>query len=211
MRVALDHLIVLASTLDEGRQRVTERLGVPPVGGGRHARMGTHNLLWSLGAAYLEVIAVDPEAPPPGRDRWLGFDDAAVQTKLGLGPYLATWAVATDDIEALRAKAPVPHTQPRPFFRDDLTWLVALPEGTALPLGGIWPLCIQWTSETHPTQKLEDQKLRLDKIEIMGPAADRVQAVLATLESPAPVIFLHGTKRVRITADIYTPQGLVRL
>jgi hypothetical protein len=37
--------------------------------------MGTHNRLLKLGEGfYLELIAIDPQAPPPGRPRWFGLD-----------------------------------------------------------------------------------------------------------------------------------------
>jgi hypothetical protein len=59
----LDHLVVAARTLEEGAAWVTGRLGVSMAPGGKHALMGTHNRLLSLGArAYLEVIAIDPDA-----------------------------------------------------------------------------------------------------------------------------------------------------
>ena len=58
--LVLDHLAVSAATLEEGAGWIGERLGVAVEGGGRHAEMGTHNRLLSLGDLYLEVIAVDP-------------------------------------------------------------------------------------------------------------------------------------------------------
>ncbi|MGZ6164169.1 MAG: VOC family protein, partial [Myxococcaceae bacterium] len=53
---ALDHLVVAGETLDtSGLDAV---LGVALSGGGKHARMGTHNRLLRLGTdAYLELIA----------------------------------------------------------------------------------------------------------------------------------------------------------
>ena len=39
-------------------------LGVPMAGGGKHPLMGTHNRLIGLGDLYLEVISIDPDAPP---------------------------------------------------------------------------------------------------------------------------------------------------
>ena len=63
---ALDHLVVAAADLEEGTRWVEERLGVGLEAGGRHTLFGTHNRVLSLGPdCYLEVIAVDPEAPPP--------------------------------------------------------------------------------------------------------------------------------------------------
>ena len=66
----LDHLVVVARTLDEGAAWVESRLGAALAEGGKHELMATHNRLLSLGpAAYLEVMAIDPEAPPPARPR----------------------------------------------------------------------------------------------------------------------------------------------
>ena len=54
------------------------QFGVTPGPGGRHGAMGTHNRLLRLRGpradswprAYLEIIAIDPEAPAPARRRW---------------------------------------------------------------------------------------------------------------------------------------------
>ncbi|WP_393939598.1 VOC family protein [Piscinibacter sakaiensis] len=52
--------------------------GCAPEGGGAHPHMGTHNRLLRLGDhCYLEVIAIDPAAPPPARARWFGLDRLA--------------------------------------------------------------------------------------------------------------------------------------
>jgi hypothetical protein len=66
---ALDHLVVAARTLDEGAAWCADTLGVAPEAGGRHALMGTHNRVLSIAGpgwprGYLEIIAIDPEAPP---------------------------------------------------------------------------------------------------------------------------------------------------
>src|SRR5690606_32822306 len=82
----IDHLVVTAPSLAEGARFVREALGVEPEPGGKHPRMGTHNLLLRLGNdVYLEVIAIDPGAPAPGHPRWFGLDDAPTS------PLLATW------------------------------------------------------------------------------------------------------------------------
>ena len=46
--IALDHLVVACRSLDAGRAWCEATLGVVPLPGGRHALMGTHNLLLSL-------------------------------------------------------------------------------------------------------------------------------------------------------------------
>src|SRR4051794_29994915 len=69
----LDHLVVVAPTLGAGAASVRSALGADPRPGGWHDRMGTHNVLLRLGPdVYLEVIAIDPAARPPGRVRWFG-------------------------------------------------------------------------------------------------------------------------------------------
>ena len=63
----LDHLAVAAESLGVGRAVVEDQLGLRLQDGGRHAHFGTHNLLLGLeDGLYLEVIAVDPDAPAPG-------------------------------------------------------------------------------------------------------------------------------------------------
>ena len=70
-----DHLVLAARDLDRGGAWLEDRLGVALTAGGRHSRMGTHNRLLSLGENfYLELIAIDPQAPPPDRPRWFGLD-----------------------------------------------------------------------------------------------------------------------------------------
>ncbi len=79
------------AALADGVAWVEATLGVPMQPGGRHPTMGTHNALLRLGrSAYLEVIAIDPDAPPPSRPRWYGLDDLAPDAPARL----ATWVVA---------------------------------------------------------------------------------------------------------------------
>ena len=57
MNVELDHLVIVADSLEQGAAWCASTLGVEPGPGGRHALMGTHNRLLRLGgalaAAYL--------------------------------------------------------------------------------------------------------------------------------------------------------------
>ncbi|HUF87341.1 MAG TPA: VOC family protein [Thermohalobaculum sp.] len=203
----LDHIVVAAARLEEGRAWMQARLGVPARGAGRHAKMGTVNALWGLGASYLEVIAIDPEGAPPVRPRWFGLDDPQVQARLAGGPALVAWAVAVDDLGAIRP--PVPCDPPADFARDDLTWQAVLAKGRALPLGGAWPLTIRWTSGLHPAKRLPDDGLRLERLEIAGAGVDQVAAALG--EVARPVVFGGPGGPTRLAATIRTPQGVVRL
>ena len=205
--IRLDHLVIAAAGLAEGRDWVEGLLGVPAAGGGRHEAMGTHNALWGLGESYLEVIAADPEGKRPERPRWFGFDDAAVQARLGQGPCLLTWAVSTSDLGAIRA--PVLCHPPEDFARDDLRWQVVLPESAALPLDGAWPLTIRWTHGLHPAKRLPDQGLRLERLEIAGADAAAARAALGAVEGPG--VFAPGDGAVRLSAAIRTAGGVVTI
>lgn len=60
----IDHLVVTAPDLEAGAGFVRNALGMEMGRGGKHPRMGTHNMLLRLGeTSFLEVIAADPEAP----------------------------------------------------------------------------------------------------------------------------------------------------
>ena len=99
--LALDHLVVVARTLEEGTTYVEAVLGVEMSAGGKHPYMGTHNRLLSLGTdVFLEVIAIDPDAPKPPHRRWFGLDayDGA--------PRMMNWVCQTDDIDAALEDAP---------------------------------------------------------------------------------------------------------
>ena len=83
----IDHLIVAATTLEEGAQFVQKALGVAPQPGGKHERMGTHNCLLKLGPElYLEIIAIDPEGKTPSQPRWFDLDSPGMRAELQAGP-----------------------------------------------------------------------------------------------------------------------------
>ena len=62
----VDHLVVFAADLAGGVDWCQRTLGISPTAGGEHPLMGTHNRLLALGGgAYLEIIAIDPDAAAP--------------------------------------------------------------------------------------------------------------------------------------------------
>src|SRR5436853_50841 len=74
----LDHLTVIAPSLAAGVAWVRDVLGIEAPRGGAHPLMGTHNHLLRLGDdVFLEIVAVDPDAPRPSHRRWFGLDDQA--------------------------------------------------------------------------------------------------------------------------------------
>lgn len=196
----VDHLAVVTGRLDEGVRAVEDLLGVPMAGGGKHSLMGTHNRLLGLGDLYLEVIAIDPEAPHPGRPRWFDMD------RFTGPPRLANWVAGCDDLAAEVALGPVGIGRPVSLARGDYRWRMAIPDDGCLPFDGAFPALIQWEGSMHPAAALRDHGLRLARLEVGHPQAERLQAALAgRLDDPRVVVASAPKATLRATID--TPAG----
>lgn len=193
----LDHLAVSAARLEDGVAWVERLFGVAMAGGGQHAAMGTHNRLLGLGDLYLEVIAVDPGAPPPGRARWFDLD------RFTGPPRLTTWVVATDDLTAALAAGPSGWGAPMALARGDYRWQMAVPDDGRLPLDAVCPALIRWDGALHPAPALPDHGLRLVSLTVRHPQAAQLAAALR-LADPR-VVFAPGPPG--LTAEIDTPRG----
>ncbi|HNX31992.1 MAG TPA: VOC family protein [Holophaga sp.] len=204
--LSLDHLVVTSPSLEAGIRFIGQALGVPMQEGGRHARMGTHNALLRLGdAQYLEVIAVDPDAPAPARPRWFGLDEAGAQAT----PHLAGWVARTGDLR--KASSAVAHAlgTPETMSRGDLAWQITIPADGSLPFEGVGPMLIEWTTPAHPAERLPPLGCSLLRIEAFHPRAAELDGLLRLLgfrdwsvqPGPVPVLLAH----------IQTPNGPRRL
>lgn len=164
----LDHLVVGAATLDEGVAWCERVLGVTPQPGGKHALMGTHNRLLLISGpnhprSYLEIIAIDPDAPPPGRARWFDLDQAALRERLSKGPGLIHWVARVPHLDAALAYwrgEGVDAGEPVEATRGNLRWRIALREDGRRLRREALPVLIEW-GEAHPTDALPDQGVQL--------------------------------------------------
>lgn len=199
--LTLDHIAISAETLDAGVAAVEDRLGVRLAPGGRHAAMGTHNRLLRLSPGlYLEVIAVDPEAPSPGRPRWFDLDNFAGS------PRLTNWIARCDDLDAALARAPAGTGAPMQLHRGELSWRMAVPADGKLPFEGMFPALISWQGDAHPAILLPETGCRLIGLEIYHPRADDLRHALHGLIDD-PLIALHPASEVALRALIDTPAG----
>ncbi|MEO8524815.1 MAG: VOC family protein [Caldimonas sp.] len=212
-RFTPDHLVVAARTLDEGAAWCEATLGVVPAAGGKHPTMATHNRLVAVSSPrfarmYLEIIAIDPDAPVPvpARARWFDLDSPELQQAIATSPRLVHWAVRTDDIDAgivvLRAAGHELGTAiaaERMTPRGMLRWRIALrADGRRLASGAV-PLLIEW-GDVHPCDALPESGVRVEQVTIAG-VSDSLAASLGVSAAPAvaaPLVVALATPRGRV-------------
>jgi len=204
---SIDHIVVTARQLKAGAEYVFQTLGVTPQAGGKHPKMGTHNLVLRLGeSVYLEVISPDPQAPKPDRPRWFGLDHLQAEAH----PALSSWVVRCGDIYAAAAACSEPLGQIEPMSRGSLNWRITIPDDGCVPLDGVAPALIAWQGEVHPASTLPDVGLSLVELRIFHPHPDRVLRLISSisLEGPVVVMPLPDNSAPHLLATISTPQGL---
>ena len=215
MTLSLDHLVVAARTLEEGAAWLDARLGVATVPGGRHALMGTHNRLLSLGSgAYLEIIAIDPEAPPPGRARWFGIDEPALQAAVRVSPRLHHVVLRSPNIEMHRwglvnlgLNPGLPLAAQRETPEGPLSWRILVRDDGAIECGAALPTLIEWQGR-HPTAAMAPSPLQLVAVTMAGLPAP----VRSLLRPRAVAMAERGAGGVDLLqVKLATPRGLVTL
>lgn len=199
--IALDHLAVVARSLEEGATYVEAILGVELSPGGKHTAMGTHNRLVSLGSGcYLEVIAIDPDAPRPKHRRWFNMDNFQGR------PRITNWVCRTDDLDAALAAAPPGSGSPMTLRRGDMTWRMGVSEFGRLPFDDAMPALIEWGDSPHPNKRLPDHGLRLTRLDVFHPHAEDLLAAFPALHKMDEVTVAKGPEK-RLLATISTPHG----
>jgi hypothetical protein len=203
----LDHIVIIAPSLETGAEYIRRSLGVELQPGGEHARMGTHNRLLRLGeSTYLEVLAINPDAPQPDRPRWFDLDRLAPDA----APRLEAWVARVDDIDAAAGAAGIPLGNVEPMSRGALDWRITIPPADGLPLQGVAPLLIQWLSGPHPAAGLPEQGCRLLRMEGIHPQARLISRMLASIGFVGDFSLAQGEKP-RLVATILSPRGEIRI
>jgi hypothetical protein len=211
IRAAFDHLVVAASTLEQGEDHLESLLGVRPQRGGKHVAMGTHNSLLKLGErSFLEVIAIDPDGVGPARPRWFGLDTEALRSRLRDSPRLIHWVARTDNIDAARRACPIDPGDVHVMKRGTLSWRITIPADGHLPGDGILPTLIQWADERHPADSIRESGLRLAALAGAHPEPGAMHAALAAL-SLGETIKVTFAVTPRLAALVRTPRGPVAL
>lgn len=196
MATHIDHLVVAAATLESGCSWLQEKLGVAPAPGGKHPEFGTHNALLSLGDAYIEVIAIDPEASATPGPRRFSLD----RLKPESGPRLIHWVVAMPNLSPVNAVE---------VTRGSTRCRIAVPGGAPSPEPGAEPSLIDWITPS-PVASLPTHGLRLTRLEVTSPNGATLLQRLGDLGLNDPRVRVE-VGPVALRARIETPAGEVEL
>lgn len=189
---------------------LAERLGatVPP--GAKHALMSTHNCMAQSGNdSFIELIAPDPEAPPPARPRWFSLDDPATRARISERPRPLLWVVGVDDLDATVAAAPLDLGEIVFFRRGARSWRLTVPRDGSVIEGGLVPAFIEWSPGAHPATGHPDIGVRLDRIEIAHPDPAALGATFASLGISHLAALTEGPRSLAFV--LTAPAGTVRL
>ncbi len=230
MKTQIDHLVVMASSLEAGVEWCENTLGITPGSGGEHEKYGTHNRLFKIATpayplAYFEIIAINPNASIPPRaqvTRWFDMDDKVLQKAVAQEPRLIHFVSSTDDIKAARhvlrtqgiERGQVVHAS-RKSGKGTLHWQITVREDGERLFNGTLPTLIQWGKpdaadplRLHPRNSLPRSGVSLQSLTVSHPSADKLQAAYDAIGLSGVQI---ETGPTYITATLQTPKGLIQL
>ncbi|MEM9060973.1 MAG: VOC family protein [Pseudomonadota bacterium] len=206
----IDHFAIGADTLDQGAAALEAVLAVEVPRGSKHDAMSTHNCVCQSGQeSFLEIIAVDPEAPDPGRTRWFTLDDPATRARLADRPRALCWVVGTDDLDGTIARSPVDLGEVVFFQRGERTWRLTVPADGHLPEGGLLPAFIEWSPGPHPSTGMQDLGVALETVRLTHPDPTWLSDVLAALQVDHLATVAEGERALAF--ELSAPNGQVVL
>jgi hypothetical protein len=230
MKTQIDHLVVVAHTLDQGVQWCEATLGITPQPGGEHAQFGTHNRLFKIATpafpmAYFEIIAINPGAKGPANPhakRWFDMDDPALRSAVATEPRLVHFVANTDDMLAARIALKALGIDRGPAMpasrhtrKGTLQWQITVREDGQRLFDGAMPSLIQWGKaddaeplRLHPRNSLPRSGVSLQSIAISHPSAPKLQAAFDTIGLADIAV---ATGPANLSATLKTPKGLVQL
>ena len=159
-KIGSDNIVVAARALGEASYGSSRDSAYHGAGGKTRSWASTTGCL--VGPGRSRVIAIDPEAPPPGRPRWFDLDSPSMQERLSRGVALVTWVVRTDDIEAAVRATAGGKPDILALSRGAYRWRIGVPPSGALAQGGCSPTVIQWAT-AHPGEALPDVGCRMER------------------------------------------------
>ena len=182
MNSRIDHIVIGTANLISGTKILETKLSTKFSPGGVHIIMGTHNKLLKLQSnIYLEVIANNPNVSKPSRQRWFSLDESSIKEKIKKSPRLLCWVLEVDNIEDTVKKCGYNPGEILQLSRDELTWKVTVPSNGKLVENGVLPVLIEWPSNQHPSKKLNNSKVSINKISLFHPEPYKIKSIISNL------------------------------
>lgn len=219
MNATIDHLVIAADSLEQGEAWCTATFGVQPSGGGKHAFMGTHNRVISISSGsfpdcYLEVIAIDPDAQPPGRPRWFGLDNPKVREAIRDSPRLVHAVARTRKLEMLRRDLADLSLNPGELMAAQretpygpLKWRITIRDDGRTERAGALPSLIEWEGQ-HPCAHMPASGVALQNLVLRGIPAQAVDVLKLPAVHTGPTDVAQNPP---LTATLESPLGRVVL
>jgi len=233
MPTQIDHLVVAATSLEQGVQWCEALFGITPALGGEHALFGTHNRLFKIATpkfsmAYFEIIAINPAAVRSKKTttlhphRWFDLDNSELQKSISKEPRLIHFVASTPDIKAARMalrmegidRGPAIHAE-RQTSKGLLHWQISVRADGQRLFDGALPTLIQWGKpdateplRLHPRNTLPRSGVTLQSIDITHPSAEKLQTAYASIGLNG-ISISEGPANIKAT--LKTPKGIVVL
>lgn len=205
----LDHITIIAPSLEEGVSHVQECLGLNVPFGQRYPYMGTHNHLLQLGnSLYLEIVAIDPDGINPNRKRWFGLDDQAkVRSDWEAGLRLRGWVARTKAIENVLNRHSEIFGRKVPLPADEPLFQFSIPDDGSLPLNGAAPSIIDRYGKPRSMENILDLGARLKSFTLEHPEPEQISALYQRVGMTG-VPDVVKSESFRYYAQIDTPGGI---
>ena len=227
MTAQIDHLVVAASTLDEGVDWCERTLGITPGPGGEHPLMGTHNRLFSIATAqypkiYFEIIAINPGAAHAciqGAKRWFDLDNSALQRQLEQnGPQLIHFVASTPRASAavnalsqLGLDRGVLLPASRMTASGLLSWQITVRKDGQRLMNGALPTLIEW-GDVHPSDGMAASGVTLESLSVTLPNPVELSAAYDAIRLKGVTLTDQPDEgSAHLLARLHTPLGPVTL
>ena len=199
MNSRIDHIVIGAANLISGTNILETKLSTKFSPGGEHQFMGTHNKLLKLQSdIYLEIIANNPNVNKPSRPRWFSLDETRTKEKIKNSPKVLCWVLGVDDIEDTVKRCGYNPGEILQLSRDELTWKVTVPSNGKLVENGVLPVLIEWPSNQHPSKKLNNSKVSINKISLFHPEPHKIKSIISNLIESDLIHVLEGFPKMEL-------------
>ena len=200
MNSRIDHIVIGAANLILGTNILETKLSTKFSPGGEHQIMGTHNKLLKLQSdIYLEVIANNPNVDKPSRRRWFSLDEARTKEKIKQSPRALCWVLEVDNIENTVKKCGYNPGEILQISRGELTWKITVPSNGRLVDNGVLPTLIEWPSDQHPSKKLTNSKVSINKLSLFHPEAYKIKNIISDLIESDLIHISEGPPKIELT------------